>query len=78
MKRRSDIAAILSEGIIVRDPQDLEAERCFFIERELHQVITEDYPVAKFMVEAEMLNEEARKMKKLGLTKPKVMGHGYI
>lgn len=74
MKRKFGIAALLREGFSTRDPMDSEADTCFAIEHELHQVITEDYPVAKYQIEGEMLEELAKKMKKHGSSSPNVMG----
>ena len=47
----------------------------FAIEHELHQVITEDYPVAKYQVEAEMLEELSKEMKSHSKKGPNVMGN---
>jgi hypothetical protein len=45
------------------DPYEEYARACYLIERDLHQVITPDYPVAKFMAEIELINEEQRQAK---------------
>jgi hypothetical protein len=76
MRRRSGIAAILYEGLTIRDPFESEADTCFAIEHELHQVITPEYSVAKYQVQGEMLEELAKRMKKKSTSKPTTMGMG--
>lgn len=74
MKRKFGIAALLREGFSMRDPYDSEADTCFAIEHELHQKVDGDYPVAKYQIEGEMLEELAKKMKKHSTSSPNVMG----
>jgi len=63
------LAAILRGGIQLRDPEKAYAQACYMIERDLHQTITPDYPVAKFLAQVELLNEDykmrEREMKKI-------------
>ena len=66
MIRRSGIAALMREGFSNRDTFDSEADACFWIEHELHQKVDGDYPVAKYQIECELLEELAKKMKKHG------------
>jgi len=51
-----------------RDPIKSYAEACYIIERDLHQTITPEYSVAKFLAEMRLLKEDYdrrnREMKK--------------
>jgi hypothetical protein len=53
------MAAILAT-VSESDPLEEEAKACYVIERDLHQVITPDYPVAKFQAELELWVEEQK------------------
>lgn len=64
MSRRKGLAAALFGEIKTYDPKDAYAEICYYIEKELHQTITPDYPVAKFMVEREMMERDYKKQKR--------------
>jgi len=48
----------------VRDPFKAYAEACYLIEKELHQTITPDYPVAKFMAQIKLLEEDYKRQKR--------------
>ena len=52
------------QAIGVKDPFEAYAEACFYIEKELHQTITPDYPYSKFLVQIELLNKEAKRLKR--------------
>jgi poly-D-alanine transfer protein DltD len=76
MKRSTGIAALLREGFSNRDPFDAEADACFAIEYLLHQKIDGDYPVSKYMIECEQLEELAkRKGKNSSGSNPMTMGN---
>jgi len=75
MKRRSGLATILGEGLIIRDPLEAEVENCVVIEEVLHQKVDGEYPVAKMMAEIETLIDIAKREKR---RKPKVIGRGNI
>lgn len=40
------------------DPSDAYAKACYYIEKVLHQVITPEYPVAKFLAQIEQMRED--------------------
>ena len=63
MSRRSGLAALMYQVREV-DPFEEEAKACYVIERDLHQKITPDYPVAKMMAELEIWNEEQKEIKR--------------
>jgi len=54
----------LAEGIQIRDPDKAYAEACYMIEKELHQKIDGEYPVAKFLAQVQLLNEDFKRQKK--------------
>ncbi len=64
MSRRKGLAAVLMGKIKTQDPKDAYAEACYYIEKELHQTITPDYPVAKFIAQVKLLERDAKRQKK--------------
>ena len=58
------MAAILVTDFQLRDPFEAYAEACYLIEKELHQTITPDYPVAKFMAQLELLRRDFKRQER--------------
>jgi hypothetical protein len=70
------LSAALCGIISVTDPEDEYAYACFLIEKYLHQTITPDYSVAKFMAEIKMLEKYFKEEKKASSKRSlRTMGH---
>ena len=63
-RERGFAATLINEEFQSRDPNKSYAEACYFIEKELHQTITPDYPVAKFLAQIQLMNEDFRRQKR--------------
>lgn len=50
------------------DPEDGYVSACYWIQRKLHEVVDENYPVAKFMVALEEIEKEGKEMEKSSKT----------